>query len=173
MRLKLDLDGIIFQLQIRDYRYSSKEDWDSWCKTDFSFTSGDWLKYSKQNDEVFLSCEIEELANKLDKLLKDELTEVTEMEFIEPDFKLIFHPKKDLKNDPKYSYVKKGFEIVDVSMEWTVTFWHEGLTNNYLSVEFDRDDIHYIFNYLNLIMGKIDKQSKMISEMLAKGIIFC
>ena len=160
MWLKLDLDGIIFQLQIRGYRASSKEKWDSqWCKTDFSFSSGDWLNYSKQNDEIFLSYEIEELANNLDKLLKDELTEITEMECTEPDFKFILHPKRDLRNDPRYTYVQEGHEIVDISMEWTVTFWHEGLTNNYLSVEFDRDDIQYLLKYLNLVIGNADKNS--------------
>ena len=171
---KLDLDDIIFQLQIRNYSSLSEEDWGSqWSKSDFSLTSDAWLNYSIQNAEVFLSCEIEKLANNLDKLLKDELTEITVMEFVEPDFKLIFHPKKDLRNDPKYIYVKKGCEIVDITMEWIVTFWNEGLTNNYLSVEFDRGNIYYLYNYLSLIMGNIDKHSKTIDDMLAKGIIFC
>lgn len=81
MWLKLDLDGISFQLQIQGYRVSSKEENDyQWCKTDFSFTSGDWLNYSKNNVEIFLSSEVEELAHKTEKLLKDELTEVTTME---------------------------------------------------------------------------------------------
>lgn len=56
-------------------------------------------------------------------------------------------------------------------MEWTVAFWHDGLTNNYLSMEFDRDDVQYLLNYLNLVTGNADKNSQMISNMIKKGII--
>lgn len=53
MWLKLDLDGIIFQLQICGYRPSTTEKWDSqWCRIDLSLTSGHWLNYIIENDEV-------------------------------------------------------------------------------------------------------------------------
>jgi hypothetical protein len=57
-------------------------------------------------------------------------------------------------------------------MEWVVLFWNDGLTNNYLSMEFDRDDIEHLLNYLEMIMGSIDKQSETITEMINKGIIY-
>ena len=39
------------------------------------------------------------------------------MEFIEPDFKFIFVPKRDLRNDPRYACIKEGYEIADIYME--------------------------------------------------------
>lgn len=50
-------------------------------------------------------------------------------------------------------------------MEWIVFFWNDGcLTNNYLSMEFDRDDIEHLSNYIKMIMGSIDMQSKTIAD---------
>jgi len=174
MWLKLDLDGIIFQLQICGYRSSTTEKWDSqWCRIDLSLTSGHWLNYIIKNDEVLLACEVEILSENLQKLLNDRFIETTEIECIEPDFKFILHPKKNLRNDSKYVYVREGYEIEDISMEWIVFFWNDGcLTNNYLSMEFDRDDIEHLYNYIKMIMGSIDMQSKTIADMFNKGIIF-
>lgn len=39
-------------------------------------------------------------------------------------------------------------------------------------MEFDRDDIEHLLNYLEMIMGSIDKQSETITEMINKGIIY-
>ncbi len=173
MWLKLDLDGIVFQIQISGYQPSPTENWDSqWCRTSLSLASKNWLNYMIENDELLLTCEIQTLAESLQKLLNDGFNEITEIECIEPDFKFILHPKKDLRNDPRYIYVQEGHEIEDISMEWVVLFWNDGLTNNYLSMEFDRDDIEHLLNYLEMIMGSIDKQSETITEMINKGIIY-
>lgn len=173
MWLKLDIDGIIFRLQIHGYRPPTTENWDSqWCRIDLSLASRNWLNYIIENDEVLLSCEVQTLAESLEKLLNDGLNEISEIECIEPDFKFILHPKKDLRNDPKYVYVREGYEIEDISMEWVVSFWNDGLTNNYLSMEFDRDDIEYLSNYLNMVMGNIDKKSETITDMINKGLIY-
>ena len=97
MWLKLDLSGIKLSMQIRNYRKVSDDDWDSvWCKTDFAFVSDEWLNYRKDNDEVFLAREIEDLAKSLDDLLNDRLNAPTEFNCIEPDFNFILNPKKDL-----------------------------------------------------------------------------
>lgn len=173
MWFKIDLNGIILQLQFREYRPSKKEIWDEqWCKTDFSFASEPWLNYHQENGEVFLSCEVEELADRIDKLLHDRLQEKTEVELIEPDFHFILYPKRDLRNDPKYAYIKPGHEIADIYMKWTVTFWNEGLTDNYLSVTLDRADMEYLLNYLHLVMGKLSRKDSLIADMIDKGIIY-
>ena len=63
MWLEIDADGIRVNLQIKGYKPSNEDNWYSnWCNCDFLFTSGDWLNYHKENDEVLLSCEVEELA---------------------------------------------------------------------------------------------------------------
>ena len=172
MWLKLDLSGIKLSMQIRNYRKVSADDWDStWCKTDFAFVSDDWLNYRKENDEVFLAREIEDLAKSLDDLLNDRLTAPTEFNCIEPDFNFILNPKKDLRLDPKVLYVRPGCEIVDIDMEWKISFWHDGLTANYLSVTLNRTDIESLLLYLRLVMGEVRESSPEIKALISKGVI--
>ncbi len=156
MWLDMNVCGINVQLRIKGYKISREEDWDSqWCKCDFVFRSGDWLNYHKEDDEVLLSREIEELEMSLTKLLNDELEEKSEFQCMEPDFCFILHPKRDLRKDPNIIYVQKGYEIADIYMEWEVYFWDEGLTDNHLTVTFDRDEIILLRDYLSsVIRGK-------------------
>ena len=70
MWLEIDACGIEIKLQIKGYKQTNKDDWDSeWCKCDFLFASGDWLNYHKEDDEVLLSCEVDDLEESLTKLL--------------------------------------------------------------------------------------------------------
>ena len=124
------------------------------------------------NDETLLSCEVQTMAENLDKLLNDELNEILEMECIEPDFKFKLYPKKDLRNDPKSIYYKEGYEIDDISMEWIVYFWNDSLTNNHLSLQFDKDDINHLYNYLNIVMGNIDNQDERVVRMVNEGVLY-
>lgn len=133
MTLNLDLDGILVRLRIDGYHPSGEEDWTGeWCVADFSFRSVPWLDYSRERDEVFLCREVEELFTELNALLTDERTEERVMALMEPDFAFKLHPKRDLREDPKVTYVPKGYEIEDISVEWLVSFWQDGLTANYL-----------------------------------------
>ena len=56
-------------------------------------------------------------------------------------------------------------------MDMKIFFWYEGLTDNFLSVTFDRTDLQYLRDYLFLIIGKIDKDNSVINEMVSKGIL--
>ena len=172
MRLKIDLNGIMLRLKIMGYTPSTQEDWDSqWCDVDFSFSSGNWLDYHRENDEVLLSCEVEALAENIEKLLNDELNEITEISCIEPDFNFILHPKRDLREDPKYTYIREGYEIADIYMEWTVTFWNEGLTDNYLSVTLDREDMKILLVYLNYVVGKYATDSQEVEDLIRRDFL--
>jgi hypothetical protein len=160
MSLKLDLRGVLFELHIYGYHPSSKGDLCfEWCKTDFSVKFKNCLSYTLKNDELFMSFEIDEFANKLKALLHDEMKDDTEMICMEPDFRFLFHTKKDLRKDRSYVFVKKGHEFTDISMEWITTFWDEGLTDHYLSLEFRREDIQQLLDYLNSVMEKGNDES--------------
>ena len=172
MRLKIDLNGIMLRLKIKGYTPSTRDDWDSqWCNVDFSFSSGNWLDYHRENDEVLLSCEVETLADSIEKLLNDQIDKVTEISCIEPDFNFILHPKRDLREDPKYTYVREGYEIADIYMEWTVTFWNEGLTDNYLSVTLDREDMKVLLAYLKYVIGKFAARDPEISDLIQRDFL--
>ena len=154
MYLEIDASGIVVQLKIKGYTPSWKENWDSqWCRCDYTFRSGDWLHYHGEDDEVLLSCEVEALEKTLTKLLNDELEEVKEIRCIEPDFMFKMQPKRDLRNDPSYTYIRPGYEIADIYMEWKVYFWHVGLTDNFLTVTLRRDEIIRFRDYLSQIIN--------------------
>lgn len=172
MWLKLDLSGIKLSMQIKNYHKTSEEDWLSvWCKTDFSFVADKWLNYCEDDSEVFLAREIEDLAKSLDDLLNDRLNAATEFNCMEPDFNFVLNPKQDVRLNPKVLYVRPGCEIVDIDMEWKISFWYDGLTANYLSVTLDRSDIERLLLYLRLVMGEVQESAPEIKVLMDKGII--
>ena len=151
----LDVSGIKIQFNISGYQKSNRDNWDcQWCKRDFSFSSGNWLNYHKEDDEVLLSCEVEELEHSLTNLLNDKLEGVKEISFIEPDFEFILIPKQDLRNNSNFLYIAPGHEIADIFMEIRVYFWNDGLTANYLSITLDRDEIAEFKKYLSSVICK-------------------
>ena len=153
--MRIDVAGIIIDFLVKGYRKSTRENWDDlWCKCDFSFRSNNWLNYQSVDNEVLLSCEVEELENNLTQLLDGKITEKTVIEPIEPDFKFILYPEEDLRNNPNYTYVQPGYEIVDIYLEWKVYFWHEGLTDNHLTVTLDRSEITALRDYLRSVIKK-------------------
>lgn len=106
----------------------------------------------KENDEVLLASEVDELEEKLSKLLDNKLTEIEEMVCIEPDFIFKLYPQTDLREDPKYTYIQPGYEIQDIYLEWKIFFWHGGLTDNYLTITLDRNEIESLRDYLAAII---------------------
>lgn len=155
MSIQIDAAGIIIDLLVKGYRKSNKDNWDEqWCKCDFAFKSDSWLNYQSVDNEVLLSCEIEELEQSLTQLINGEITEKKMIEPIEPDFKFILYPEEDLRNNPNYTYVQPGYEIVDIYLEWRVYFWNEGLTDNYLTVTLGREEITMLRDCLRTVIKK-------------------
>lgn len=171
MWLRLDLQGIIVSLQIHNYRKVPKDDCGTWCKVDYSFVTKSWLSYGNNNDEILLCSEIDEIITFLEKLVTDQLQEPTEFGCVEPDFRFRFYPKKDLRNDPKYTHVAPGYEIVDISMEWEVTLWNNGYTANRLVVTLKRQKIMQLLSYLRLIAGKVSPDDPVILQLMESRMI--
>ncbi len=171
MWLNLDMDGITFRLQIRNYTPTIEETDSNWCRVDLSLRSGNWLNYLLKDDELLFSYEVDTLLESLENLLNDKIEIIQEMECIEPDFKFIFHPKTDLRNDPRYIFIQKGYEIEDGFMEWNIIFWNGGITDNFISIHFDRQDITNLVCYLNLVVGKIDIHDEKADHLINKGTI--
>ena len=151
MWFDIDVDGVRIQMQVKGYEKSNKQNWDDlWCTCDFAFSSGSWLNYHKESDETLLSCEIEQLAKALSELLDNKLTDIKEIECLEPDFRFKLYPQIDLKGRQGYS---PDFDIQDVYLEWRVYFWCEGgITDNHLTVILDRDEIEKLKDYLLNVM---------------------
>ena len=56
-------------------------------------------------------------------------------------------------------------------MEWTVTFWNEGLTDNYLSVTLDREDMNVLLVYLKYVIGKLNKAGHEVEELVRQDYL--
>lgn len=174
MWLKLNLEGIVVNLRIRQYTKPDKNNWDyTWCKVDFSFCSNPWLDYKKENCEVLLAQEVDDLIEALENLLSDKLSEPSEFSFVEPDFVFNLSPKEDLRNNPRILYVRPGCEFSDIYIEWQVHFWDEGgLTANFLTVTLGQEEIEYLLTYLKTVTGELSEQDSKVQELIIKGVIY-
>lgn len=171
MWFHLDLDGIDFHFRISKYRKSIQDIWDEqWCKVDLTLQSGNWLNY-QTSSEMLLSREVEQLSAKLFDLISNKLELQEELEFIEPDLSFILNPQKDLTLDPNYTYVAPGHEIADIDAEVHVHLWNGGLTSNFISLCFGREDIEALCSYLHLITKQIQSDDPTIKKLIDNDII--
>lgn len=173
MKLLLDIDGIKVSLRIARYQPCSTADWDDkWCKVDFAFQSGDWLNYHKENDELFLSYEVQELADGFSDLLNNRLKERIAYSCTEPDFLFILHPAKDVPCQSGPNGSPGGTVHIDILMDWRISFWDKsGLTSNYLSITLDRKDIERLSHYFNLVIGRETKSDPQIRQLIEAGVL--
>ncbi|MDO4775178.1 MAG: hypothetical protein Q4A10_05120 [Aerococcaceae bacterium] len=162
------------QLRINRYRRSSQETLDDvWCRVDFSLEVCQQLKYQLFNDESLKAAEVELLANQVEKLLNGELTKVQEMECIEPYFQFKFLPNLASINNSGSTGIQSDYQIVDNCMEWKTFFWNDGApTNNYIAMTFYLDELVFLLNYLRLIMGRLDKESDTVKQMIQRGCLY-
>ncbi|MBR5164075.1 MAG: hypothetical protein IKW87_00740 [Ruminococcus sp.] len=174
MQLYLDLDGIEFHFCITEYEKSIPENlyklYDQWCIVKLSLHSESWLNY-QISSEILLSCEVEEIRDKISDLLEDKIQAQEVMEFIEPDFTFVLNPKKNLRNDSKYTYIAHGHEIVDIDADLQIHFWNDGLTANYLSLCFDRKDLECLLIYLRCITNEICQDDESVQKLIEDNVI--
>lgn len=154
MWVKLGLCGIVLSLQVNGYQKTGEDSWyDTWCAVDFSVTSEPWLCYHMHNEEVLLASEIDHLSNALHALLHGRLSAPMNFSCVEPDFNFVLNPQKG------------------GCMDWKISFWHNGLTANYLSVELGRADIESLYIYLMVITGAIKPDAPEVIRQRNQGII--
>lgn len=168
--LRLDLDSIIISMRINDYKKHYK-DGDDWLKMDFSLEGYSWLNY-QVSSEIIKYCEIDLLIEAFTDLLSEKLKEDNYIELTEPDLAFILKPQFDVRESEKILYVREGFEMIDVSMKMEIHFWDDGvLTANYLSLDFDREDIENMLHYLKLVSGREIDTDEVIVKLIEDGII--
>ena len=171
MWIKFDLQGMRFNLKIENYRPHQDVDGE-WTKDSFEFKFQDIINYKKDNYEAILSCEIDDLIKYLDELLNDKMNEPKDYTCIEPDFEFVFSPKFDVRNDPNCLYAKPGTEIIDIDLQLKVNLWDDGLTNNYFSTTFGREEIEQLYTYLKLIAHRIQITDDNVQQLIKNGIIY-
>ena len=159
MWIKLNLDGIDFHFRISQYEKSTQERWDvQWCSVDLTLQCTNCLDY-KISSEILLSCEVEDIRDNINRLLHNEIQDISELDFIEPDLTFVLIPKKDT-----------GHEILNVAANMHIHLWDDGLTENYISVCFDRDNLKRLLTYLQFITGEISKNSDAVQELVSNDV---
>lgn len=171
MWIRFNLEEMIFELKIENYEPNQTVN-GSWTKVSFNFKFENIINYSTENNEILLCCEIDELRDKFFNLLNDKLTEKVYYSCLEPDFEFILRPKFDVRNNPNLIYVKPGNEIIDIDMELRVNLWNNGLTCNYFSTSFYREEINNLYLYFSLISNKISLNDEKIKKLIDLGIIY-
>lgn len=127
-QLRLDLDGTIVDLEIKSNNR------DEWCLCTFRVHS-DFVSYELVDDESLDFSDIKYMIKMFNKLLEGEITGIEEMSFTEPFIEFTLYPKT---------------ERIDISADWKFILWTENqvFTNNYISLDMDRDDIVALTEYL-------------------------
>lgn len=171
MWIKFKLQGMLFELKIDGYKPHQDIDGE-WTKESFLFKFQNIINYKKDNSELLLCCEIDDLIENLKDLLNDKVSEIKEYGCIEPDFEFTFKPKYDVRNDPNCLYVKSGMEVEDIELQLKINLWSGGLTDNYFSTTFCRKEIEQLYFYLLLITNRIKLEDEKIQVLINKGIIY-
>lgn len=172
MWFRVNLDGIDFHFRICGYKKSTDNWEEEWSKVDLTLQSKEWLNYRIENSELLIMCEIEELIEKMDLLLLDNINEVIYVNCIEPDLTFEFQPKMTFENNPQYIYIKKGYGIVDINMKMIISFWDGELTDNKMVLFFDRENLDKFLCYLKLIAKRLPIHNDKIQELIKEGVIY-
>ncbi len=155
MFFELDASGIKIRLKIKNYKRTNREIWASeWCACDFQFYSYDWLNDYRENNELLLSSEIDDIHDSLSKLLDNKIRQTEEIICIEPDFAFKLFPQKDLSRDPSNTHLRPGYEMQDICLEWKIYFYEGEVSENYLTITLYRDQIESFRDYLELVKSK-------------------
>ena len=166
MWIKLDLQGMHLDMKIEVPSYRDPEDW---CIVNSVFVFRDIIGYEIANEELFMYEELIFLKNKIDMLLNGEIEKPTMLQFMEPDFRFMFCPRCDLRNDPDIAYVEEGHEYTDPHVEWNVYLWNEGLTTNCFTCVLNVDDLLILRDYLRLCLNEIDETDDIIMQYIDEG----
>ena len=158
MWLRLDLDGVEMYLRIQGFRESASPDDDAWCRVSLHLQSS-WLNYDL-DEHILCSEEVKWLSKTIEDAFDKRLPKNEELEFIEPNIRFVFSCLDE-----------KGKPFRWPMADLRVSFWNEGLTNNYLSLRFDVADLDALWQYLRLVTGGADLSDPRVRFWLDKGAI--
>ena len=158
MWLRLDLDGVEMYLRIQGVRESASPDDDAWCRVSLHLQSS-WLNYDL-DEHILCSEEVKWLSKTIEDAFDKRLPKNEELEFIEPNIRFVFSCLDE-----------RGKPFRWPMADLRVSFWNEGLTNNYLSLRFDVADLDALWQYLRLVTGGADLSDPRVRFWLDKGVI--
>jgi hypothetical protein len=142
---RLDSDGTVFQFCVTEKGFDDY----GYFWTDASLeVSNQCLNYCASSHFMEFS-ELIALKDGLYDLLNNNISTSKTLEFIEPDIKVILNPQRDLRNDERYIFIKDGYEIEDISAEFHLfPFLNGVLTEQHYVMPLYRDEIESFVEYL-------------------------
>ena len=178
MWIKFDLEGMKFEIQIKNQHRNTKYfDADDWAEVSFNVQFQNIIQYVKENDEILMWGEIENLIQTIKELSINKIKKTETVYFVEPDFEFVFEPDPEVNTEPKPDIKSDyfcGSLDKNVDMRLNIYLWdNDGmLTENYMSLDFGRQDIYEFYIYLLLVAGKIKKTDDRVQELINKGRIY-
>ena len=168
MTLKLELEEITVCLRIYDYDPHPPKSWElGWTKADYSI-QGPGLSLSGE-EEQFHSTELESFSACLTKLLHGQLLRDRVWEGTDTLFRFLLHPQKDRRDDSRAIWVNPDYALADITLDWQLLFYQD--SGNYLSLSLSRREIQHLRDYLDLVMGRLERTVPSIAAMIEEGIL--
>lgn len=165
MILRLDLDGVLFDLKIEHYEPLSKRiPGDSWCNVEITLDDRKMLR-GKTEGTILESGEVDDLCASLQKLLNNEYKEDYIKKCTEPDLTFCFHPTC---SQPSRA------EISEKSLELVLHLWNDKGKPSYNSITlfFNKYNVGTLLKYLKLITNTIDINAPDIQTMIDNGELY-
>lgn len=153
-KLELDLSGTTFGFFVSD----KGEDVEgiSWTDANISIESR-YFKY-QTGAEFVTYTELKSIHEHLMGLLSDEIAERRVLRFIEPDLEIVLHPRRNFQNDPRHVYVRRRFEITDISADFVFNLSSDtGYTTQYYTLPLYRSDIERLVDFLDDRFDTLDE----------------
>lgn len=139
-------DGTVFRFCLTEKGFDDG----GYYWTDAPITVNNWCFAYQTSSSCFEFSELVWMNEKLQSLLKDEILAVEEISFIEPDVKIVLHPKHDIRESGEYVYVKSGHEIEDIKADFIFYPFLDGcLTEQRYVLPLYRDGIRGLTEYLS------------------------
>ena len=179
MKLELDLDGVILELEIKGLagRYDLDDVDDIfelqllWTKTDFCLHSS-FIDYEMHDSEMMLVGEMLNIKNGLEALLKNEIKEDCCIAFADPDLKCYLYPARRLYSEPGKVIYREGYEDRELFLELQVSFWcDDGLSRNKFLTKLYRKDIETLLIYLKTVTGELSADDELVKTQMQAGTL--
>lgn len=156
LRLRLQIEDIDFQMKISNWRPMSIGRYEDEEWTDLDLTARGVCINLNRSGEVFLSYEVNELCDALGQLLAGQMSEPTELEFMEPDFRLCLKPANE----------EQDF----IELDWNIYYGSPGgWGENHFTLVMDREDIEILHTYLQTVVRELDADDPKVLELLDRG----
>ena len=158
MWIKFDKDGLLLELKIYNY---IKNDENRYVKLSFNYKFKEIINYKKEDQEILLCKDIDNLKKMLYDFLNDKLTDKykpTETLYCyEPDF--------------YFEFIGDRWLTINTYL-WNNENRKGQITNNMISTTLEKEQVRQLYLYLKLQLNEIDMNNKEIVEMLNCGIIY-